>query len=205
MTKFILVLMSLLSISASANAEKIYAKIFYSGDVGRASVIDLIEAIDAANNNKHVDGIYLYLNSYGGDMDSGEMAASVIRSSKKPVITVAMSTVGSSATLMLCAGSERRALPDGSIYLHPSVTNYEGALRPNTINELSKENKRFSAMFRKVYEKCTSLGSKELDDILYSESNRVTFTPEEAIKIGIISSIDSKIIDTSISYYISDD
>lgn len=179
------------------------AKIFYSADMEVPTVSELIKTIDEINNEDEITSIYLYINSYGGDMDSGLMASAAIRSSKKPVTTVAMSTIGSSATIMLCAAKDRRALPEGNIYLHPSYTSYEGDLRPNTIKELSLELTRFNDMFRKTYLSCTNLSAERIENILYSESNRVTFTPDEALKIELISKIDENIVDTPHAFYIT--
>ncbi|PTU65943.1 peptidase S14 [Chromobacterium sp. Panama] len=195
----------LIGTAASADNTVRHAKIFYSGDMKISSVSELTKAIDDANANDHVDRINIYINSYGGDMDSGLMAAAAIRSSKKTVTTVAMTTVGSSATLMLCAAKDRRALREASIYLHPSFIEYKGELRPDTLKQLVKENERFNNVFKTAYKKCTSLDSQKINDILYSESNKVTFTPQEAIKVGLISAIDEKIIDTPETYYITAD
>ncbi|WP_421303725.1 ATP-dependent Clp protease proteolytic subunit [Aeromonas veronii] len=191
------------SCAIAAPAPSQTAKIFYSADMEVPAVSELIKAIDEINTKDEITNIYLYINSYGGDMDSGLMASAAIRSSKKPVTTVAMSTIGSSATIMLCASKDRRALPEGSIYLHPSYTSYEGELRPNTIKELSLELTRFNDMFRKTYQSCTNLSDERIENILYSESNRVTFTPDEALKIELISKIDEHIVDTPHSFYIT--
>lgn len=194
-----------LAAAPAAGQDLRYAKIFYSGDMKVKSISALINAIDDANADTDVDQINLYINSYGGDMDAGLMAAAAIRSSRKTVRTIAMTTVGSSATLMLCAGKERRALAESSIYLHPSFTHHEGDLRPNTIKELEKENNRFREMFRSAYQHCTNLGKARIEEILYSESNRITFTPQEAVKAGIVSALDEKIVDSRSAYYITVD
>ncbi|HGA5268257.1 TPA: ATP-dependent Clp protease proteolytic subunit, partial [Salmonella enterica subsp. enterica serovar Birkenhead] len=93
------------------------AKIYYSGDMNTSSISRLVSVFDEINKSLDTKKIYLYINSYGGDMDAGLMASAVIKSSRIPVTTVAMSTVGSSATIMLCAAEDRRSLPDGYIYL----------------------------------------------------------------------------------------
>ncbi|MDD9665848.1 ATP-dependent Clp protease proteolytic subunit [Klebsiella pasteurii] len=134
--------------------------------------------------------------------DAGLMASAVIKSSRIPVTTVAMSTVGSSATIMFCAAKDRRSLPDGYIYLHPSFINYNGDVRPNNIQEMSNESRRFDNMFKKTYEKCTNLTDDMINNILYSESNRKTYTPEEAKKVNLISVIDSKIVEAEKNYYV---
>ena len=42
-----------------------------------------------------------------------------------------------------------------------------------------------------------------INNILYSESNRVTYTPEEAKKINLISAIDSNIVEAEKNYYVT--
>ncbi|CNL82204.1 ATP-dependent Clp protease proteolytic subunit [Yersinia ruckeri] len=200
----LLVMILMLSFSVKAERHNDVAKVYYSGNMTVKMVSNLIEAIDDINTKDNVRKIYIYINSYGGDMDAGLMASSSIQSSRIPVTTVAMSTVGSSATLMLCAAKERKSLPDGSIYLHPSFIEYNGDVRPSDIQALSKESNRFNKMFHRAYEKCTNISNEKIDEILYSESNRLTFTPDEAIKIGLISSIEDKIIDSALVYYITD-
>ncbi|MFA1240835.1 ATP-dependent Clp protease proteolytic subunit [Serratia odorifera] len=158
------------------------AKIYCSGGINTSSISRLVSIFDEINKNSGTKRIYLYINSYGGDMDAGLMASAVIKSSKIPVTTVAMSTVGSSATIMLCAAEDRRSLPDGYIYLHPSLMNYNGDVRPNYIQAMTNESRRFNNIFKKTYEKRTNLTDDMINNILYSESNRITYTPEDAKK-----------------------
>lgn len=157
------------------------AKIYYSGDMNTSSISRLVSIFDEINKSSDTKKIYLYINSYGGDMDAGLMASAVIKSSRTPVTTVSMSTVGSSATIMFCAAKDRRSLPDGYIYLHPSFINYNGDVRSNNVQEMSNESRRFNNMFKKTYEKCTNLTDDMINNILYSESNRKTYTPDCAV------------------------
>ncbi len=180
------------------------AKIYYSGDMNTSSINRLVSIFDEINKSSGTKRIYLYINSYGGDMDAGLMASAVIKSSRIPVTTVAMSTVGSSATIMLCAAEDRRSLPSGYIYLHPSFINYNGDVRPNDIQEMSNESRRFNNIFKKTYEKCTNLTDDIINKTLYSESNRITYTPEEAKKVNLISVIDNKIVEAEKNYYVTD-
>ncbi|ENZ9096380.1 MULTISPECIES: ATP-dependent Clp protease proteolytic subunit [Enterobacter] len=208
-TSLILVYASLsISVVNAASIQKAYsaneiAKIYYSGDMNTSSISRLVSVFDEINKSSDIKIIYIYINSYGGDMDAGLMASAVIKSSRIPVTTVAMSTVGSSATIMLCAADDRRSLPDGYIYLHPSYINYNGDVRPNDIQEMSNEIRRFNNMFKKTYKTCTNLTDDMINNILYSESNRVTYTPEEAKKINLISVIDSNIVEAEKNYYVT--
>jgi len=204
----IVISLSLLSLSASAQpveneeTDRV-AKVYYTGDMQTSTVIKLVSVIDEINKNNNVDNIYLYINSYGGDMDAGLMAAAAIKSSRTPITAIAMSTVGSSATIMFCAAKDRRSLPDGSIYLHPAFTSHSGDLRPADITYLGKENNRFNEMFKKTYRECTKLDEGKINEILNSEYNRETYSPEKAISAGLISKIDEKILEANYNYYVT--
>ncbi|HFV9782820.1 TPA: peptidase S14, partial [Salmonella enterica subsp. enterica serovar Birkenhead] len=54
-----------------------------------------------------------------------------------------------------------------------------------------------------TYKTCTNLPDDMINNILYSESNRITYTPEEAKKINLISVIDSKIVEAGKNYYVT--
>lgn len=199
---FVLLALIVVSFTTQAESEGKVAKIYYNGEISIPLVSKLINDIDDINQKKNIGRIYLYINSYGGDMDAGLMASSAIKSSDIPVTTVAMSTVGSAATLMLCAAKDRRSLPEGSIFMHPSWMKYNGQLRPNDIYALGLDSVRFNSMFSQVYRTCTTMTDKEIETLLYSESNKVMLQPEEAKSKGMISKIDAKIVKSDLSYYI---
>lgn len=181
------------------------AKIYYNGDVDRPSVSRLISILDEVNKNDNIKRIYLYIDSYGGDMDAGLMASIAIKSSKIPVTTVAMSNVASSATLMFCAADDRRSLPVAYLTFHPAFFEPNSQLRPDDINEINTRSKIFNGVFKQTYKLCTNLTDDVIDSILYSESNRKTFSPEESIKINAISTIDTKIVQAEKNYYVTSD
>ncbi|AIR62056.1 peptidase S14 [Klebsiella sp. Ap-873] len=178
------------------------AKIYYSGEMQTSAVSRLVSVFDEINKNNDVERIYLYINSYGGDMDAGLMAAAAVRSSEIPVTTVAMSTVGSSATIMFCAADDRRSLPDGSLFLHPASISHSGDLRPADVTYLERETRRFNEMFKKTYRACTKLDEAKIAEILHSEYNLTGYSPSEAMAIGLVSSVDKKIIPATYTYSI---
>nr|WP_250153691.1 ATP-dependent Clp protease proteolytic subunit [Cedecea lapagei] len=198
----------LISYSSFAAAQPVkdknkIAKIYYTGEMQPSAVSRLVSAFDEVNKNNDVERIYLYINSYGGDMDAGLMAAAAVRSSAIPVTTVAMSTVGSSATIMFCAADDRRSLPEGSLFLHPASISHQGDVRPADVAYLEKETRRFNEMFKKTYRACTKLDDAKIAEILHSEYNLTNYSPSEAMAIGLISSVDKKIIPATYSYAIT--
>lgn len=203
-----LIITVLISCSSFAAAQPVedknkIAKIYYTGEMQPSAVSRLVSAFDEVNKNNDVERIYLYINSYGGDMDAGLMAAAAVRSSAIPVTTVAMSTVGSSATIMFCAADDRRSLPEGSLFLHPASISHQGDVRPADVAYLEKETRRFNEMFKKTYRACTKLDDAKIAEILHSEYNLTNYSPSEAMAIGLISSVDKKIIPATYSYAIT--
>ncbi|EJF30516.1 peptidase S14 [Enterobacter sp. Ap-916] len=203
-----LIITVLISYSSFAAAQPVedknkIAKIYYTGEMQPSAVSRLVSAFDEVNKNNDVERIYLYINSYGGDMDAGLMAAAAVRSSAIPVTTVAMSTVGSSATIMFCAADDRRSLPEGSLFLHPASISHQGDVRPADVAYLEKETRRFNEMFKKTYRACTKLDDAKIAEILHSEYNLTNYSPSEAMAIGLISSVDKKIIPATYSYAIT--
>nr|WP_205246717.1 ATP-dependent Clp protease proteolytic subunit [Enterobacter sp. Cy-643] len=198
----------LISYSSFAAAQPVedknkIAKIYYTGEMQPSAVSRLVSVFDEVNKNNDVERIYLYINSYGGDMDAGLMAAAAVRSSAIPVTTVAMSTVGSSATIMFCAADDRRSLPEGSLFLHPASISHQGDVRPADVAYLEKETRRFNEMFKKTYRACTKLDDAKIAEILHSEYNLTNYSPSEAMAVGLISSVDKKIIPATYSYAIT--
>ncbi len=179
-------------------------KIVYTGFIAENQITDFLAALEEANNNyPNAKNIYLYINSRGGDMDSGYMAYEAIRSSHIPVTAVNASGVASAASLMFCGASKRLSMPHASFLLHPAALYVEGEIKPDELTRTIKELARYNALFKAVYEKCTSLSPEELTDILYSEKNSLLLSASEALSKGIITDTLNLQPRTQVSYYIT--
>lgn len=180
------------------------AKIFYTAPVEPNLISDLVYALDDINiNYPHLKKIYLYLNSDGGDMDSGQIAYWAVKSSKIPVTTVNLSMVGSSATIIFCGAEERLSLPGGKFLLHASsLTGSEGLLRPDDIDNLKKESQMYNQVFFDTYKQCTHYSDQEISRFLHSEGTRLLLTADEVKDKKLISGMADKIEQTPISYHI---
>jgi ATP-dependent Clp protease, protease subunit len=184
----------------------IEAKIYYTGEVNEKKALSLIEAIDDANlkypNLKH---IYLYIDSYGGDMDSGYSAYQAISSSRTPITTVNLATVMSSATMMFCAGKERVSLKGGRFILHPAASNINiTSAQPQDMWRIEQNVNTLNRFFFDTYKECTSMKESEINHILQSEYQRAFWFADDAKKNNMISGVVDKIMDTPVSYYIND-
>lgn len=198
---------------SSIPADKVtVGKIFFSSGVSRTSSINLTKAIDDLNRNyKKLEKIYLYIDSYGGDMDSGKIAYWVVKSSRVPVTTVNWMSVMSSATMIFCGGSVRQAMPEAQFIMHaPHVRGPEAGdnikLQPNDLYDYTLNVRRLVKMFSDVYKECSNFTDADLagTGVLYTEEKKISLLPDEAKKRGIISGIANKIVDTPVAFYITD-
>uniref|UniRef100_Q11IP2 Uncharacterized protein n=1 Tax=Chelativorans sp. (strain BNC1) TaxID=266779 RepID=Q11IP2_CHESB len=89
--------------------------------------------------------------------------------------------------------------------LHPPALMVQEA--PWTVDELRQMDEmiNISANFStEAYKTCTSMPEEEIRAISYSENQRLVLTAEQAREKGLISGTVDGIIDTSISYVVSD-
>jgi len=183
-----------------------FAKVIFTGLVTESSVNDLISTIDEINQQYgDLEKIYLYIRSWGGNADAGDAAYWIIRSSRTPITTVNLAYVGSAASVMFCGGRERLSLEYGTFLLHPPALMVQEA--PWTVDELRQMDEmiNISAKFStEAYKTCTSMPEEEIRAISYSENQRLVLTAEQAREKGLISGTVDGVIDTSISYVVSD-
>lgn len=184
------------------------AKIIYNGEINARLISELIGTIDGINSNyPATKSIKLYINSYGGSIESGYLAMASIQNSTIPIETINAGMTGSAATLLYCGAKKRYALPLATFMLHPAATmNLKNEwVRPAELALLKKDVDDGNRYFREVYKKCTSLSSEELDKILYSNDYALNLSAGMAIKNKLSQGTISGISPTPVSYYIVDD
>lgn len=182
-------------------------KIYFTASVNYKSVTSLMQAIDDLNiSYKNLKKIYLYIDSYGGDMDSGKVAYWAVKSSRTPVTAVNMSTVMSSATMIFCGAQDRQSLKGARFIMHPpSRSGSAYSFQPDQLQDVDTRLKGLNQMFTDIYKECTTLTDDEIKSVLYSENNKMILLPDEAKAKGIISKLADKIADTPVAYYIIDE
>ncbi len=183
------------------------AKIYFTAGVNTKSVSELIQAIDSLNTNyKKLENIYLYISSYGGDMDSGYAGYWAVKSSHIPITTVNLSTVMSSATMIFCGAKDRQSRKGGRFIMHPpSITHQQRAFQPDQFITAGRDLKGYVEQFTEVYKECSRYSDTEISTLLSSENDRKFLLPDEAKEKGIISDVAAQIITAPIAYYITDD
>ncbi|MFC0229425.1 ATP-dependent Clp protease proteolytic subunit [Serratia aquatilis] len=214
--KIIITSMIYLAMTHSANADisklisedvsaTTQAKVNFTADVTPKSASELSSVIDEINvNYPKLKRILLYINSGGGDMDSGRLAYWSVKNSHIPITTVDVSMTASAATLFYCAADQRYALPGSHFILHPaSISIPSGDAKPNDVDIINRNINLGNEIFKGIYKKCTSLSDAEIKTILYSEQGSLSLNPQEAMKIKLTTNITKDIPLSNINYYVT--
>lgn len=207
-----------LSVAAHADVNKVYqtafgaeaavkiGKIYFTADINAGSVSDLARVLDELNiGYKNLEAVYLYVSSYGGDMDSGYTGYWLVKGSRIPVTAVNISTVGSAASMMFCGADNRQSLQGSRFIIHPASLSLKRSSWTNDELKIAQSNLAgYNQMFRDVYKKCTTFGDDEMNGILEREAQRMLLSSQQAMDKGIITKLADNIIHAQVAYYITD-
>ncbi len=130
--------------------------------------------------------VQIYINSYGGYLESGLSIANFIEKSAIPMITINAGMAASAATLISIAGKERYAFETSFFMLH-QLKHYSYATATNTVIQ-AKYIQKLNETTRNFYKKRTNLPKKILDDI-FNHQMEYYFTAREALKYKLIDDI----------------
>lgn len=84
--------------------------------------------------------IYLYIHSYGGDLEQAFWFSDLLLSSRIPIITVAMGAAMSAGFLIFCAGHKRYAFRHSQLLVHSGSAGFQGTAEQ--IEEAQKNYKK---------------------------------------------------------------
>ena len=130
--------------------------------------------------------ISFYINTPGGVVWSGLAMYDTMQYISSKIMTICIGQAASAGSLLLAAGEKgmRFSLPNSRIMVHQPSGGFQGQVTDIEIqtNEIIKTKKRLN----EIYTKHTHKSIKEIELIM--ERDRY-FSPEEAIKFGLIDKI----------------
>ena len=91
--------------------------------------------------------IYLYIFSYGGDLDQGLGFCDLIMSSRIPIVTISMGITMSAAFLIFLAGQRRYAFKHSQMLVHSGFANIQG-----TAEQIDEAQKNYKKQLNSVKE-----------------------------------------------------
>jgi len=142
--------------------------------------------LESENPKKEIS---FYINSPGGIVWSGLAIYDTMQYISPEIMTICIGQAASAGSLLLTAGSKdmRFSLPNSRIMVHQPSGGYQGQVTDIEIhtNEIKKTKDRLN----EIYSKHTGNKINEIQKVL--ERDRY-FSPEEAIKFGLIDKIVEK-------------
>ena len=133
--------------------------------------------------------VKLYINSPGGDVDSGFAIYDMIRFVSCPVTIVGMGLVASAAALVLLAVPlERRiGLPNSSYLIHQPLSEMKGNATDIEIHAMQLE--KIKAKINRMIAEATG---KSLEKVAHDTDRDYWLDADDAVKYGLISRIVTK-------------
>ena len=139
--------------------------------------------LESENPKKEIS---FYINSPGGIVWSGLAVYDTMQYISSKIMTICIGQAASASSLLLAAGEKgmRFSLPNSRIMIHQPSGGYQGQVTDLEIqtNEIIKTKKRLN----QIYAKHTGKNIKAVELIMERDKY---FSPEEAIKFGLIDKI----------------
>ena len=139
--------------------------------------------LESENPKKEIS---FYINSPGGIVWSGLAMYDTMQYISSKIMTICIGQAASAGSLLLTAGADdmRYSLPNSRIMMHQPSGGYQGQVTDIEIQtkEIIKTKKRLN----EIYAKHTGKDLKEVEKIMERDTY---FSPQEAIKFGLIDKI----------------
>ena len=139
--------------------------------------------LESENPKKEIS---FYINSPGGIVWSGLAIYDTMQYISSKIMTICIGQAASAGSLLLTAGEKgmRFSLPNSRIMVHQPSGGYQGQVTDIEIqtNEIIKTKKRMN----EIYSKHTGKKINEISEIMERDKY---FSPDEAIKFGLIDNI----------------
>lgn len=138
------------------------------------------------NEQSKTDPIYVYINSPGGDADSGFGIYDMLRFIDAPVITVVCGLCASAAVTIFLAADKGKnySTPNSRFLLHQPSTGVRGTASDMTItaNEINKTRERYNKIVSEVT-------GKDMETLKKDADRDFWMSPEEALAYGLVGKI----------------
>ncbi len=162
--------------------------VLISGEINKESaerIIRQLLMLEASGN----DPIKVFIDSPGGDADTGYAVYDMIRFVRPDVYTIGMGLVASAGALILLAGekNKRLAFPNSHYLIHQPLSGIRGVATEIEIHarELDKMKKRINTLISKETGKALAEVEKDTDRDYWMDA-------EEAKTYGLVSKVIAK-------------
>lgn len=157
---------------------------FLYGDIEELNTMDAMVWITYENLQSGDYPLTLYINSDGGSLQDAFALIDVMRKSNKPVHTIGLGSVCSSAFLIFASGTKghRYISPNASAMCHQYTDSSTG--KYHDIKATAKEHELINNRMVNLLKDCTELNTTTIKKKLLPPSDAY-FTADELIELGI--------------------
>jgi len=177
-----------------ATMERVSNRIFFYSEIARDKVLQLNKGLQDASReiitDKHTRGltetlgIFLHVQSYGGEVFAGLSAMDEILRCRVPVTTVVDGCAASAATFLTIAGGHRQISRNAYMLIHQLSGGAWGNYMQ--LRDAQQNSDALMAKIRGIYMQYTKLSAKRLDDILKHD---LWFDAKTCLKYGLVDEI----------------
>lgn len=125
--------------------------------------------------------IYLYIHSYGGDLEQAFYFCDLVLSSRIPIVTVAMGAAMSAGFLIFCAGHKRYAFKHSQLLVHSGSAGFQG-----TAEQIEEAQKNYKKQLNEM--KTYILGRTNIDEKVFNKNKAKDWylTSDELVKYNVV-------------------
>ncbi|MBQ7594481.1 MAG: ATP-dependent Clp protease proteolytic subunit [Synergistaceae bacterium] len=167
-----------------------YRKIFIEGEINSQAAISFFKEILFLNEEDFKAPIKIFINSPGGEINSGMLIYDLIQSSRAPIKIFCIGQAYSMAALIFaCAPrGNRYILPHSELMLHEPALGNKVAGNSSSIRSIADSLMQTRKQLNQLFAKHTGRKEKEIEAATGFDHY---FNPEEAIKFGLCDEITS--------------
>ena len=160
--------------------------VWITGEVEDNGMNNAAASLLLLNNQSDVDPIFLYINSPGGSVHSGEVLINVMRHIKAPVYTICVGMAASMGAVILSCGEKghRYCMPYSDVMLHQTSSGTQGNIQDQRVS-LQYSEKLNKRLMNILAENC----GKTYKQIIKDTARDLWLSPEEAVEYGVVDHI----------------
>ena len=160
--------------------------IIISEPISKELAKNIFAQVVVLNKRSETEPIYVYINSPGGDADSGFAIYDMLRFHPAPITTICSGLCASAAVIVFLASEEGKnySLPNSRFLLHQPSTGIQGSASDIqiTADEILKTRERYNKIVGSITQKSVKTITKDADRDFWMSS-------EEALKYKLVSKI----------------
>lgn len=161
-------------------------KIFIIGEINEDTAISFMKQVMYLNMEDTKAPISCYINSPGGEIESGMLIYDVMKGSKAPIHMYVTGTAYSMAAVLFIAASKRLMLPHSRLMLHEPLLGGKIGGNASTIKEISDSLLNTKKMMNQILALHTN---KTIDEVDKLTSYDHYFTAKEAKEMNFCDEI----------------